>query len=154
MGKRSDARFREMIEARAAAGEQAEAGELAELREDLAQKDAALRVMCDVFTPRGGEPGPDMHVEIQAHEMAESALTGASDDVLVSRARLREIEWASVQGGIDEVCPACDALRNDRMPGGKARGHDPGCWLADAIGGESDEVEVIVDTDEGGQTDD
>lgn len=34
----------------------------------------ALEVMARVFSPRNGEPGPDMHAETEAHQLATAAL--------------------------------------------------------------------------------
>jgi len=34
----------------------------------------ALEVMTRVFSPRNGEPGPDMHAETEAHQLATDAL--------------------------------------------------------------------------------
>jgi len=41
---------------------------------DVAALVEALEVMTRVFSPRNGEPGPDMHAETEAHQLATAAL--------------------------------------------------------------------------------
>lgn len=48
--------------------------ELAALQAECERLVDALEVMTRVFSPRNGEPGPDMHAETEAHQLATAAL--------------------------------------------------------------------------------
>jgi|GEM_PF-2678387 len=47
---------------------------LVEMDAEKAKLVEALEVMTRVFSPRNGEPGPDMHAETEAHQLATDAL--------------------------------------------------------------------------------
>jgi len=44
-----------------------------------AVKDEALNIMAEVYPVRDGEPGPDMHVEHEAHMKCRAALAASGD---------------------------------------------------------------------------
>jgi len=92
--------------------------ELADLGEDNARKDEALRYVIALGT------GVGQLTHAIAH--AEAAITGAPSGAFVTLEQLREIEFCGVDDGW-ECCPVC--LQTEPQC------HTDNCWLGNAIAG-------------------
>ena len=93
--------------------------ELSAIETENAALREALELMIDMF-PAVGQPGPQLHAEVEARGLARAALSSApTDKVLVDVEKLREIEHSG-----DMFCPSC---------GGGYPDHDDNCWLDNII---------------------